>query len=270
MASTPQQQQFANDGYLRFPAFLTPTETADLLVLLHDAQARQQEQSHLDRGGMTFKHNVWRHSQPLRDFLASPKLVHALREVIGPDFWLRWDQTIEKRPGGAAFPWHQDNGYNGLLDQHYQFWIALTPMTRENGGLWLQPGSHKAGVVRHTFEDSHAFHAGDERAAVFMPAAPGDALIFSSLMLHKTDANVTKDQSRLAYVMEFMHSGDIDPFIEPPYLVIARGGEPAPALVDSQPGALSARNQLRYLWPRLQRCMRSARAAMAQVLRGKR
>lgn len=194
--------------------------------------------------------------------------MHTLRSVIGPDFWLRWDQTIEKQPGGAAFPWHQDNGYNGLLDQHYQFWIALTPMTKENGGLWLQPGSHRRGVVRHTFQGSHAFHGGDESQAVFVPAAPGDALIFSSLMLHKTDANTTQDQSRLAYVTEFMRCGDVDPFLEPPYLVVARGGEPALAMVQRQIGAGSLRNQLRYLWPKLSRSARAAKSRLARFVRG--
>ncbi|MBK8100698.1 MAG: phytanoyl-CoA dioxygenase family protein [Planctomycetes bacterium] len=268
MTPEERKRQFDEQGYTLQRGFLSPEEVAALLAALREAQQAAAD-SHLDRHGMTFKHNLWRFSPKLRDFLASPKIVHFLRDVAGPDFWIRWDQTIEKKPGGAAFPWHQDNGYNGLLDMHYQFWIALTPMDVDNGGLWLQPGSHKLGKIPHSYDGSHAFNNGDETKAVLLPAQPGDALVFSSLMLHKTNANITKDRSRLAYVIEFMRLGEVDPFIEPPFFVVARGGEPAPAMVQRQPGSLSPRNQLKYFVPRLRRGVANLRRRLATMLGGK-
>jgi hypothetical protein len=260
-------QDFQQNGFVRLKGFLSPAETADLLAAIQEAQARTAA-SRLDKNGMTFRHNLWRQSQKLRDFIASPKVVHQLREIIGPDFWVRWDQAVEKKPGGAAFPWHQDNGYNGLHDGHYQFWVAVSRMTRENGGLWLQRGSHRHGRLPHSFIGTHLSSPGDENAAVFMEADAGDAVLFSSFLLHKTDANTT-DEVRLAYVIEYMRCADVDPFIEPPFFQVARGGEPAQAMLRRQPAWYSPRNQLKYLVPRLRRGVQNLRSRLSSALRRK-
>lgn len=261
-----RKQEFDRQGFLAVKGFLSATEAADLLRVLREAQEVAQQQSQLDRHGLTFKHNLWRHSQPLRDFLSSPKVVELLRDIIGPDIWLRWDQTVEKTPGGALFPWHQDNGYNGLSAQHYQFWIALTPMNRHNGGLWIQPGSHRHGVLRHHFSGTHVVCPGNEDDALFIDAEPGDAIVFSSLMLHKTDPNTT-DTSRLAYVAEYMKTGEVDPWIDPPFFVVARDGKPAPALVDHQVGRLRPINLWRYSMPAVRRSLQALKRRLNGILR---
>lgn len=222
MIASDRTREFEDQGYVLQRGFLSADEIEALREALREAQQVAAESDVLDRKGMTFKHNLWKASPKLREFITSPKVVGFLCDIVGPDLWVRWDQTIEKQPGGAAFPWHQDNGYNGLLDMHFQLWIALTPMTIDNGGLWLQPGSHKLGKVTHESIGSHVYNPGDESKEVLVPAEPGDALLFSSFMLHKTNQNVTEDQTRMAYVIEYMRLGDVDPFIEAPYLIAAR------------------------------------------------
>jgi ectoine hydroxylase-related dioxygenase (phytanoyl-CoA dioxygenase family) len=260
-------QDFQQNGFVRLKGFLSPAETATLLADIQAAQAKAAT-SRLDKNGMTFRHNLWRQSQQLRDFIASEKVVHALRGIIGPDFWVRWDQAVEKQPGGAAFPWHQDNGYNGLQDGHYQFWVAVSRMTRSNGGLWLQRGSHARGRLPHHFIGTHLCSPGDEQTAVFIDAEPGDAVLFSSFLLHKTDANTT-DEVRLAYVIEYMRLSHVDPFIEPPFFQVARGGEPAQAMLQRQPAWFSPRNQLKYFVPRLRRGVQHLRSRLSAALRRK-
>jgi ectoine hydroxylase-related dioxygenase (phytanoyl-CoA dioxygenase family) len=210
--------------------------------VLREAQEASKQSSHLDRNGLSFKHNVFKHSQKLRDFVASEKVVHLLRDIIGPDFWIRWDQTVEKQPGGAPFPWHQDNGYNGLSEGHFQLWVAVSKMTKENGGLWVQRGSHVHGKLPHSKIGTHVFNPGNEADAVFIDAEPGDAVVFSSFLLHKTEANTTQ-APRLAYVVEYMKLGDFDPSIDAPYFVVARHGEPAPRFEQFFPHRL--KNQLK-------------------------
>ena len=73
----------------------------------------------------------------------------------------------------------------------------------------------------------------------------------------------------MAYVIEYMRLGDVDPFIEAPYLIAARGGEPAAALVPRQPGSRSLRNQRKYLVPRVHRSLSHLRHRLPTKLGGK-
>ncbi|MEO6593255.1 MAG: phytanoyl-CoA dioxygenase family protein [Planctomycetota bacterium] len=129
------------------------------------------------------------------------------------------------------------------------------------------PEATRGGKRPHEFQGTHAYNPGREAEAVFIPAEPGDVLVFSSLMLHKTNANTSND-SRLAYVIEYMRMRDFDPFIEPPFLIVARDGEPAQRLVQRRPGSLGVRNQLRYFWPRVQRGAQNVRAGLSRLARG--
>ena len=113
MIASDRTREFEDQGYVLQRGFLSADEIEALREALREAQQVAAESDVLDRKGMTFKHNLWKASPKLREFITSPKVVGFLCDIVGPDLWVRWDQTIEKQPGGAAFPWHQDNGYNG-------------------------------------------------------------------------------------------------------------------------------------------------------------
>jgi ectoine hydroxylase-related dioxygenase (phytanoyl-CoA dioxygenase family) len=252
VTAADQGELFRAQGFVVLRELFARDEIARLSDEIEAAQGGLEPGSGLDKDGLEFKHNLFLRSEALRDFISQPKLVHLLREIVGPDFWVRWDQAVVKSPGGAEFPWHQDNGYNGLLDEHFQFWVALNPMTPENGGLWLQPGSHRSGRLSHRAVDNHLFSPGRPETAEFIDAEVGDAVLFSSLMLHKTSPNETATP-RSSYVVEYISLDHLDPFVRPPYFVVARGGEPSPEFVRYYRGRLSPRNQVRYLGPRLRR-----------------
>ena len=114
---------------------------------------------------------------------------------------------------------------------HFEIWIALTEMRKNNGGLWVVPGSHKV-RQRHRFINSHMVAVDSDRydavdsGKVFIEADAGDVVIFSSLLLHKTYENTT-ERARWSYVAEVMKLGDFDPTIKPPYFVLARDGRSA-------------------------------------------
>lgn len=266
MATPQQQAEFRESGFTIVPQFLAQDECDDLLKRIRDAQA-QVAGSRLDKTGLAFKHNLYKASAALRDFVSQKKVVYFLRDIIGPDFWVRWDQTVEKTPGGAEFPWHQDNGYNGLKDGHFQLWISLSEMTPDNGGLWLQRGSHRNGVMKHHVVGNHMVCPGDESTAEFIPAKPGDMVLFSSLMLHRTSPNTTTT-SRLAYVIEYMSLRHYDPYIPAPYFVVARNGEPHQEFVNYYAGRLNPVNQLKYVLPRTKRALHHMRVRLAGMVKG--
>jgi Phytanoyl-CoA dioxygenase (PhyH) len=246
VGSRTHAQAFRQDGFIKLPGFFAASEMEDLRSAICEA-SKSVVRDHLDRDGLTFHSNAFRRNSWIRDFLAQPRLVSLVSEVGGPNLWVRWDQAVVKEPGGAEFPWHQDNAYNRLRVQHFQLWLAITRGTRENGGLWLQPGSHRKGLLRHVARGSHMVYDGPVESPVAIEAEAGDVVLFSSLMLHRTLPNETRTEHRWAYVAEYIKLEDWDPWVEAPYFVVARDGRPAPALVQWFHGRLDPRNRLRYL-----------------------
>lgn len=118
-------------------------------------------------------------------------------------------------------------------------------MTPDKGGLWVQPGSHKH-RYRHVRVENHRVYQGTPESPVSISAQAGDAVIFSSRLLHSTTPNVTQD-TRWAYVIEYMSIKHFDPGIEPPYLVVARNGQAQAEFVNFYQGRLNPLNHLKYL-----------------------
>lgn len=245
-AFDPEQlhRDFVEQGYVRIPAYFDEDEVQRIFALLEAAQPRNPAETGLNLTALTFRHNLFYETPAVREFLSSDKMVRLLTAIAGPDVWCRWDHTIAKKPGGEEFPWHQDNGYNRLLDEHYQFWLALTDMKPENGGLWIQPGSHRGGLRRHTVIGKHVYCPGRPRDGIPIVAQRGDVVLFSSYMLHMTTPNVT-DRYRLAYVAEFMRMSDMDPLVPGPWLEIAKDGVPSGRFLDVHPAYTDA-NRQRY------------------------
>jgi ectoine hydroxylase-related dioxygenase (phytanoyl-CoA dioxygenase family) len=238
------KQQYDEQGYVIVRRFFDKSEMGPLIAEIKAAKTRNGV-SGLNVGQLTFYSNVFFYSQPLQRFVSQPRLVDLLKRLTGPDFWVRWDQAVAKGPGASDFGWHQDNGYSRLYDAHCQLWIALSDMTVENGGLWIQPGSHKA-LLPHKWIDNHCVYEGTPTDPMFVEAEAGDIAVFSSFMLHTTKPNVTQ-QLRWAYVVEYMSLDHYDPSIAPPYFVVARDGKPKPEFVDSYRGAANPINRLKYV-----------------------
>lgn len=267
MNASERKHEFEERGFTVARRFFSRAEVQELMEAIQKAQPLEKVPSELNKGGLTFKHNLLQSSPALQRFCSQQKLIDFMKPIIGPGIWIRWDQAIAKVPGGPEFPWHQDNGYNRLKQGHFQLWVAMTEINKETGLLWLQPGSHKRGVMSHSAQGTHQVCEGNPEGAVAIEAEPGDVILFSSLMLHRTSPNVGQ-KLRWAYVVEYMSLDQYDPYIKPPYFIAARGGRSAPEFVHVFRGRLSPMNQLRYLVPRLGRMFPGARAPIRKVLTG--
>ena len=108
------------------------------------------------------------------------------------------------RPAPSC-PWHQDNGYTPLLPEEYvTCWLALDDAELDNGCLWVIPGSHRHGTVRHHGGAGpfRVGHDGPETDGVPVPVTRGSVLVFSSLLMHRSGPNHT-DRSRRAWILQY-------------------------------------------------------------------
>jgi len=144
-------------------------------------------------------------SERLRRYATDPRLVAVAVDLLGPDLRLYWDQAVSKPPGATSdVPWHQDNGYTPVVPEEYlTFTVALDATTEENGCLWIQPGSHRSGVLPHAPTDMLFFrgYEGPE-TGVAVPQPAGDVLCFSSLTMHRTGPNRSAGPRR-SWVIQF-------------------------------------------------------------------
>lgn len=245
MTNDELQARFDEDGFVQLKGFFSAAEIDGLRADIESAGRALDDESALNKGQMVFLSNIYQRSESLQRFICQQRLVDFLAPIIGPDFWVRWDQCVCKGPGAPAFPWHQDNAYNDLKVPHFQLWVAVTPTTADNGGLWLAPGSHKLGLLAHHKVGKHQVVDEAPEQSVLVEAQKGDVVLFSSYMLHHTKENVST-QDRWAYVIEYMHINDFDPFIKAPFLIAAEHGKTARRFTDVCPGSQSLRNQVKY------------------------
>lgn len=244
-------REFRELGYVVFRGFFSKEQAAELLGEVERCSALDAESSSLTGNGIRFTGGIFKRSEIARTMLADPRLIKLLEPISSGDLWVIMDQAVLKYPGAGDFRWHQDNGYNRLKCEQCQVWIALTESHQENGALTLAPGSHKRGLLPHTY---HSFGQMSVDAkigeSITIDADAGDLIIFSSLILHCTGPN-RADTERVAYVAEYLRFEDYAPASTPPFFVVAEGGKPNPHFSRKKPGARSIRNQLLYLRPRL-------------------
>lgn len=264
------QAHFAERGYWIARGLFSRDEMQDVIGEIQGFGENGGRGEVLDRGAMRFYSDLFHKSARVRAFLAQERLVAAVCAIAGPDLWVRWDQAVAKGPDSGVFAWHQDNGYNRLPQQHFQVWVALSEMRRDNGGLWLVPGSHHRHIRhrqdgRHFAAEGSEIYDADDAPKVFIEAEAGDVVIFSSLTLHKTYENTT-DRARWAYVAEVMRLSDFDPTVDPPYFVLARNGAPAPGFIDRLPGSRDPRQIALTLPLAARRALAPMRSAARRAL----
>ena len=156
----------------------------------------------IEAQGIYAMHNIQYVSCNCPEFLARTRdfrLTDPVVDLLGPDLLGLNNLYIWKPPKiGLGFPWHQDKWY---FNHQYKTgmtvatWTAIDTADKENGCLYVIPGSHKYGVREHVElegsqqgEFRQAQGARDEDGvAVEVPA--GAVIWFNSQVLHKSTDN---------------------------------------------------------------------------------
>ena len=88
---------------------------------------------------------------------------------------------------------HQDwRSMQGSLDS-VVLWVPLVRIDRDLGALEVIPGSHRRGLLPSNMEDGYGRLATAVDTAAFLPieVEKGDALVFSTFLVHQSGTNVT-------------------------------------------------------------------------------
>jgi len=207
---TPTEVELYNQqGYIIIKGFCKPKEIAKLYQTALDDKAMQNNALDLnDQTGKKTRLSLW--FTPGNDIFGyltrSEKMVASVKQLMGGDSPVCHfhSKLMQKEPKvGGAWEWHQDYGYwykNQFMfpDQLISIMVALTEANKQNGCLQVIKGSHKLGRVNHGF-------AGEQVGAdmqmvdnalktmdlVYVELEPGDALIFHSNLLHRSEANLS-------------------------------------------------------------------------------
>lgn len=137
-------------------------------------------------------------------------------EIIGCDaLSLFSDKLNVKRPGGAPFPWHQEGPYWAYGAEQLENIVSalayLDEATKENGCLWVIPGSHRHGALQG-LEDRGVLGAlytdvdliNGEAIPVELPA--GSVLWFHRDLVHGSQSN-RSETNRRVFVAAYQPAG---------------------------------------------------------------
>lgn len=107
--------------------------------------------------------------------------------------------------------WHQDDYYVKGNEDELTLWIPLQDTSVPQGCLSVMPGSHKLGRLTHSYATGkkHIPQGIYDREVRLIEMSQGDALFFSSLLVHSSNFNFSKS---IRYSIQLRYtSRDKDP-----------------------------------------------------------
>ncbi len=218
-ASSPRSElrtQFDTDGFVCPLPALSPERTGHYRALYLDFQARHQDR--LDALSPSRRWQVFADTHfvlPWVDALTrEPGILDAVQQVLGPDL-LAWNTSwFVKMPLDKSFvSWHQDGAYWGLAPMEVATaWVALGPVTVENGCMRMIPGSHQRPHLpqRETWAANNALSRGqeiavavDESKAVDLVLQPGQMSLHHLWIVHGSNAN-RSNEARIGIAIRYV------------------------------------------------------------------
>ena len=146
-----QIAQYRRDGYIKLKEVLSPAVLAEYgAEIAHMVQVLNKQSLPLSERGTYGKAflqvpNLWEHSAKVKEFAFAPRLARIATELMGVSgVRMYHDQALFKEPGGGFTPWHADQFYWPLSNEHsVTAWIPLQPTPVAMGPLSFCIGSHQ-------------------------------------------------------------------------------------------------------------------------------
>ncbi|MEZ6065398.1 MAG: phytanoyl-CoA dioxygenase family protein [Planctomycetaceae bacterium] len=199
---------FSRDGYVIVRGLLSAEEVSRLSAIARaDKALAESTYGRQDASGLPVTLAV---RNELRDDLYSTivrsrRIVDRMTAYLDDEVYHWHHKLILKEPRvGGAWEWHQDYGYwyhNACLRPDLaSCLIAIDRATKANGCLQVLKGTHHLGRIDHgktgdqTGADMTRVNIAMERhELVHVELEPGDAVLFHSNLLHRSDQNRSDD-----------------------------------------------------------------------------
>ena len=260
---TPSQvQSFNDDGVLHVKSAVS-SDWVEYLLAFTDRQLEAPSQWVNDgapgqrRDRMFTDRYLWQKNEEIHRYvLESPCAQLAAQAMGSSSARFYFDHLLVKEPETTAVtPWHQDIPYWPFLGKQVcSVWVALTPATVAGSAMEFVRGSHLDGnyyqpeVFGDRKDHPNAAWTGKSEAVpvpdidadrsrfdiVGWDVEPGDAIVFSSWVLHGAGGNQSSNQRRVAISTRWLgddsvwhpHSG-ADPTVNPEDVSVLPGEYPA-------------------------------------------
>ena len=193
--SDAQKRFYDDNGYLiGLPPVFRPAEVRhmneglkELMKLLHPGEDAKDIRE-------------WHESSRfLYDICMNPMILDFVEDILGPDFFLWGSNFFIKPPhSSSTVGWHQDTYYWPLEPKiSTTIWVAFEDVDEENAAMKVIPGSHRAGLLKHsrssdtdsvlTLECEGGQFREDE--AVSLNLRAGQVSIHNDKLVHGSGAN---------------------------------------------------------------------------------
>lgn len=206
--SDQQKASFDRNGYLHgLPPVYSPEEMENLRKGLGNLMGL------LRPGEDSREIREWHESSRfLYDICMNHVILDYVEDLLGPNFFVWGSNFFIKEPHTpSTVGWHQD-AYYWPLDPHESLtvWLAFDDSTVENGAMNVIPGSHRAGLLKHTriLGTDSVLTLECERgqfredAAVSVTLRAGEISIHDDKLVHGSPAN-RSDARRAGLTMRY-------------------------------------------------------------------
>ena len=144
-------------------------------------------------------------------YLLDPRLGAILTALFGEEPLAAQSMLYFKPAGARGQALHQDNFYLRVEPGTcIAAWIPLDPADRENGGLYVVPGTHKMNIFCPEEADPSLSFTREYvpvpsgLEAVPVDLAPGDVLFFNGSLVHGSQPNRTTDRFRRSFICHYI------------------------------------------------------------------
>lgn len=241
-----QLQQFERDGFLVVRGLMSEEETQFLInhfMELHEQGVAGElgDAYHAprleDSGGDILKHFPrMMHPHKWDDvslkYMLDERFHAVLKALYDGEVLAAQSMLYFKPPGARGQALHQDNFYLKVAPGTCMAaWLSLDDADRENGGMFVVPGSHQAGVLcPHPADPAQSFTVEEVNVPEGLTPVPcdlkaGDVLFFNGGVIHGSYPNTSQDRFRRAFICHYMPETSTE--ISEWYKLLDFDGQPA-------------------------------------------
>ena len=220
MKLTSQQlSEFDKSGYIFLPELFSADEAALLKREADTVYASDRKEIWRETSGVArtaFAAHTY--NEGFKRLGAHPRLIEPVQQLLdGPVYMHQFKVNAKAAFDGDVWQWHQDYGTWKRDDEMPEpralnIAVFIDDVTAANGPLLFIPGSHKQGVVKagHDLQttsyplwtlDRETVSELAEHGGCVAPTGPaGSVLIFSSLLVHASPANISPFDRTIVYL----------------------------------------------------------------------